>query len=568
MPNSHAALVRERLTLPATERLREIFRDEWEARKGQIPGLWLRDPSEKVPDRLPRVDAEAQRQHLEYRRGILSELRDLEQGQLTADDLVNLKVLRFQLETLVKSAEFRDYEAPVTSDNAFWIDLAAVGRRAFAQGGDHARWIAQMRDIPRFFAEQTEQMRQGLARGFTPPRITLEGRERALEGIATASPQDTPYFAPFRGRPADELTAEAVRAVSEAVQPAHARLLEFFRDTYVPGARQALACSDLPGGDVYYRAKIREYTTLDLTPEEIHQFGLDEVAQISDRMTETMRTTGFSGTLREFNDHLRSDPQFAARSGQELLMRAAWIAKRFDAVAGRYFGRLPRARMAIRPVPDEIAPFYTPGRATPGAFLLNLYEPESRALYNLPALTLHEGEPGHVFQLALAFEAENLPDFRRYVYLSAFGEGWALYAEELGTEMGIYETPHEYFGMLSGQMWRAARLVIDTGIHAFGWTRERALAYLGEHTALPEPEVVTEVDRYISWPGQALSYYLGRTTIIRAREKAERALGARFDLRAFHDVVMAGGSVPLPLLEARVDEFIGREEARNLRNLA
>jgi uncharacterized protein (DUF885 family) len=238
-------------------------------------------------------------------------------------------------------------------------------------------------------------------------------------------------------------------------------------------------------------------------------------------------------------------------------MRAAWVAKRFDAVAGEYFGRLPRARMAIKPVPDEIAPFYTQGRATQGAFLLNLYKPETRALYNLPALALHEGEPGHVFQGALALESEGLPDFRRYVYLSAYGEGWALYAEDLGGEMGIYETPFEYFGMLSNQMWRAARLVIDTGIHAFGWTRERAIAYLGEHTALPEPEVVTEIDRYISWPGQALSYYLGKLTIARARKKAERALGASFDLRAFHDAVLATGSVPLPVLEALVDQFIG-----------
>ncbi|HEY1227661.1 MAG TPA: DUF885 family protein, partial [Ramlibacter sp.] len=269
----------------------------------------------------------------------------------------------------------------------------------------------------------------------------------------------------------------------------------------------------------------------------------------------TMRQAGLSGELPAFQAFLRSDPQFYARSADELLMRAAWIAKKFDGKADQYFGYLPRRRFAIVPVPDDQAPYYTAGRGGPGVYLVNTYDLPSRALYSLPALTLHESAPGHAFQMPVAMEQKGLPPFRR-AYISAFGEGWALYAERLGSEMGIYENAYETFGMLSYQAWRAARLVVDTGIHAKGWTREQAQAYLHENTALADHEIETEVDRYISWPGQALSYYLGEMAIIKARHKAEAALGPKFDIRNFHDTVLQLGSVPLPVLEARIDTFI------------
>ncbi len=273
-------------------------------------------------------------------------------------------------------------------------------------------------------------------------------------------------------------------------------------------------------------------------------------------MEATMKETGFTGDFAAFQAMLRSDPRFYAKAPQDLLDRAAWIAKEFDGKAGLYFGLLPRARFAIVPVPDDIAPFYTSGRGGPGQYMLNTYDLPHRPLYNLTALTLHESAPGHAFQMPLAMEDKSLPDFRRHSYISSYGEGWALYCEWLGQEMGMYHTPYDRFGMLGYQIWRAARLVVDTGIHSKGWTRAQAIAFFRENTALPDHEIDTEIDRYISWPGQATSYYLGEMAIRAARAKAEKALGDTFNIRAFHDAVLATGSVPLPVLEGQVAKFI------------
>jgi uncharacterized protein (DUF885 family) len=273
-------------------------------------------------------------------------------------------------------------------------------------------------------------------------------------------------------------------------------------------------------------------------------------------MLDVMKQSGFNGDFPAFLQFLRTDPQFYAKTPEELLMRGAWIAKKFDGKAAQFFGYLPRQRFAIRPVPDDLAPFYTSGRGGPGVYLINTYNLPSRPLYSLTALTLHESAPGHAFQMPIAMEHKEQPEFRQHTYISAFGEGWALYCEKLGVEMGMYETPYERFGMLSYQMWRAARLVVDTGIHSQGWTRDRAIQYMLEYTALPQHEIETEVDRYIAWPAQALSYYLGEMAMVKARDKAEKALGDKFNIRAFHDTVLEQGSVPLPVLEARIDQFI------------
>jgi uncharacterized protein (DUF885 family) len=344
--------------------------------------------------------------------------------------------------------------------------------------------------------------------------------------------------------------------IRDTVQPAYRELLTFFRAEYIPGTRTTLAAYDLPDGQAYYRARIRQFTTLDQDPAAIHAFGESEVARLHGQMLGAMKETGFKGDFPAFLAFLRTDPQFQAKTPEELLMRAAWIAKRFDGKASQYFGQLPRARFAIRPVPEDLAPFYTAGRGGPGVYLLNTYNLPSRPLYNLTALTLHESAPGHAFQMPLALEHKQQPDFRQHTYLSAYGEGWALYCEWLGLEMGMYDTPYDRFGMLNYQIWRAARLVVDTGIHSQAWSRDRAIAYFRDYTALPQHEIETEVDRYIAWPAQALSYYLGEDAIIKSRAKAEKALGAKFNVRAFHDTVLELGSVPIPVLQARIDRFI------------
>lgn len=546
----------------ADAQFRKLYTEEYAWRQRQ------QAPNEDSPrDQklgLPDVGPAAQAERLARWTATLAVLSRIRPSTLSPAEQVNYAVYKGQIEALLAEQKYRDYEKPLNADSSFWGDLAESARGDFVREEDYRRYIATLRDIPRYFDQQTDNMRAGLERGFTPSRITLQGRDAGVAKVAEAkSVSASPFFAPFAKFPAGmaaetqaRLRAEGEAAIREAVVPAHAKLLRFLRDEYIPGARTALAAYALPDGRAYYQSKVAEYTTLNQTPEQVHAIGRAEVAKIRARMHAVMQQVGFKGDLAAFLKFLRTDPQFYAKTPQALLDRGAWIAKTFDGKASRYFGRLPRSRFAIIPVPDDIAPFYTGGRGGPGLYLINTYNLPARPLYSLPALTLHESAPGHAFQMPLAAENKDLPAFRRDTYLSVYGEGWALYCEALGEEMGMYQTPYELFGMLSYQMWRAARLVVDTGIHAQGWTREQAQQYFHDNTALADHEIETEVDRYIAWPGQALSYYTGELAILRARARAEKALGAKFNIRAFHDAVLALGSVPIPEIDRRVDQLI------------
>ncbi|MEQ1492828.1 MAG: DUF885 domain-containing protein, partial [Terricaulis sp.] len=333
--------------------------------------------------------------------------------------------------------------------------------------------------------------------------------------------------------------------------------------------RNTIAAQRLPNGRAYYADLVRYYTTLpDATPQQIHQIGLREVARIRAAMEVEMRASGFQGTFAEFLTFLRTDPQFYATTPGQLLREGAWITREIDGQMPNFFGRIPRRPYTVRPVPAEIAPNYTAGRYSggrtdqAGEYWLNTYALNTRPLYVLPSLTAHEAAPGHHTQISLARELENLPEFRGSFYPHAFGEGWGLYSERLGEEMGIYHTPYQRFGRLTYEMWRACRLVVDTGMHSMGWSRQRALDYLSENTALSTHEIRTEVDRYIGWPGQALAYKMGELKIVELRHRAEAALGDRFDIRAFHDVVLGNGGVTLPVLERQVDEYIAATRAQ------
>ena len=544
----------------ADSRFAALYEAEWQWRQEQFPDD--EDSQKPIQNHLPKVDPDTQQARLRMWEDTLAKLDAIPREELSPAERVNYDVYRPQIETLIANQRFRDYEMPANSDSSFWTNLGYTARRPFRNAVDYRNWIAQMRDIPRYFREQMEEMRRGLKRGFTPPQVTLQGRDASITAVTDASPEASLFYTPFKDMPGvaqaerTELRGRAVAVIRDSVQPAYRELLAFMRNEYLPGARTTLAAQDLPDGAAYYRAKIREYTTLDMDPGAIHALGDSEVARLHGQMIGAMSETGFKGDFPAFLVFLRADAQFQAYSAQDLLMRAAWIAKQFDGKASQFFGLLPRARFAIRAVPDDLAPFYTAGRGGPGLYLVNTYNLPSRPLYNLTALTLHESAPGHAFQMPLALEHRQQPDFRRHTYLSAYGEGWALYCEWLGQEMGMYETPYDRFGMLNYQIWRAARLVIDTGIHTQGWSRDRAIDYLRRYTALPEHEIQTEVDRYIAWPGQALSYYLGENAILEGRRKAEQALGDRFNVRAFHDAVLELGSVPLPVLSARIDRFI------------
>ena len=559
----------------ADQAFQSIYKAEWNWRMQQLPGFDEdSDNSARPPaNSLQDVGAEAQARRLAYLDGVLEKLDGIDPEALSAQERVNFAVYRPQIEHAAAELRFRDYEMPFNADSSFWSDLGFMAGADLRDAAAYRAYASRLRDVPRYFDQQIANMRAGLARGFSVPRAVLDGRDGSIAMVAELkSPEDASFWKPYARMPAtipaaeqEALRAEGRAAIREAVIPAFARLLTFFRNDYVPQARTTLAAEAMPDGAAWYREQIRKYTTLDQSPDEIHAIGLQEVASIRAEMEAIIDKLGFEGTSKgraaseqrfaDFLHFLRTDPQFYAKTPQELLDDAAWISKRVDGEVGKIIGTLPRGRFTIVEVPPEIAPFWTAGRGGAGTYWLNTYNLPSRPLYNLPALTLHESSPGHSLQQSLVNEQGEVPDFRKQ-YISAYGEGWGLYSEWLGKEMGIYRTPYEDFGRLTYAMWRACRLVIDTGVHHKGWSRDQALAYLRDNTALSEHEVTTEVDRYISWPGQALSYKLGEIAIMRLRREAEAALGAMFDVRKFHDVVLAQGSLPLPVLESQVRAYI------------
>ena len=541
----------QRDTASADARLRALYTEEWN---------WRQQELSRRSDRFASVDAASQQARLAHWTKALATLDTIPFEQLSPEEKVNAEVFRASLTALANDVRFRTYEAPFNSDTFFWTSFTP--RQGLASAEAYRSYLTRLRDVPRYFDEQIVNMRAGLARGFSVPRVSVVGRDKTIEPYVTGETSN-PLYAPFDQMPAsipaaeqDALRAEAATVIGGIVAPAYERLLTFMRSEYLPKTRTTLAAHAMPDGEAYYQAMIEKFTTLNLTAKEIHEIGLKEVARIEAEMRATKERAGFTGTMAEFFEFLRTDPQFYAKTPRELLSYSAYVSKKADLKLGETIGFLPRRRHGILPVPEALAPIYTGGRGGLEACLMNTYNLPARPLYTLAALTLHECTPGHSFQAALALEGPQRPPFRRGTSFSAYGEGWGLYTEWLGTVMGIYETPYEDFGRLTYEMWRAARLVIDTGIHAFGWSREQAMDYLRTRAALSEHEITTEIERYIAWPGQALAYKLGEMQIRRHRREAEEKLGTRFDQREFHDAILALGSVPLSVLEERMNRFV------------
>jgi uncharacterized protein (DUF885 family) len=550
----------------ADVRLRALYNgySVWAAKEGGY--FETEDGEQKQANYLPHVDAATRERQAAHLQDLLNQLNAIPAAQLSTDEQVNAAVFRTVLENALIESKYRTWEMPFNSDSSFWTYLDESHQ--LRDAAEYQRYIARMREIPRYFDEQIANMRAGIARGFTVPKATLTGRDKSIEAFIAPAPEKTPFFKAFETMPSTipaaeqaQLRKDGAAAIVQAVMPAYDKLLQFYRTEYYPKARTTVSAHDLPDGDAFYRAQVREYTTTDLSPEEIHDIGQKEVDRIQAAMLKTMKDSGFKGTFPEFLHFLRTDPQFIAKTPDELLGVSAYVAKRVDGVIGDHFGFLPRKRFGIIPVPAALAPFYTSGRGGLENCMMNTYNLPVRPLYNIPVLTLHECEPGHSFQLAVQAEQKSLPSFRRHSYFSGSGEGWGLYSEWLGDELGIYRTPYEKFGQLSYDMWRAARLVIDTGIHRYGWSRQQAIDYLASHTALSQHEVETEVDRYISWPGQALAYKLGELDILKLRSEAETTLGPKFDERKFHDAILALGSVPLNVLEDQMRAWIKAQAA-------
>jgi uncharacterized protein (DUF885 family) len=560
------------------QKLHALFDRAWEVRLQDDPLFATSVGRHEWNDRLPpSAPADLQRQHA-FAKATLGELAAIDRAKLPAEEVVNYDMFRRQWEEAAANYELGDYQMPFNADSGFHTSFSRLPQDVpLATTKDYENYIARLRAWPRYVREQIVHMRAGIARGMTVPRATLDGYDGTMAAHVVDDPVQSVFWAPFEQFPStvpasdhERLRAGGRAAVIEGAIAGYRELLDFFRKEYLPGARKTLGAYELPNGRVYYAQKIREFTTLELTSEEIHQIGLKEVARISAEMNAVMKEAGFQGDFAAFLLFLRTDPRFYAKTPEELLSRASRIAKRIDGKLPSLFETLPRLPYTVEPVPADIAPKYTTGRyvsapqgsTQPGIYWVNTYKLEARPFYALPALTLHEAVPGHHLQIALSRELTGLPNFRRYSYISAFGEGWGLYSEWLGLEAGFYTDPYDNFGRLTYEMWRACRLVVDTGLHAKGWTRQQAIDTMATRTALPIHEVTTEVDRYISWPAQALAYKLGELKIKELRRRAEQALGTRFDIRKFHDVVLGSGSVPLSVLEGNVDRWVAGEKLK------
>ncbi len=556
----------------AAARLHDLFAREWDFRLREDPLMATAIGRHDFDHLLPSVKIEDLERRVGVWRGFLDELGRIDRAQLGDDDRINADIFHSQLESFILDFEAGAHQIPLTVDDGFHIGFARLpADMRFDNSADYENYLARLAAFPEVVAQHVMLMRSGLRRGMTLPKIVLEGYEVTIESHVVSDPKKSVFYRPFErfghGVPEsarDRLRQAGEQAIMASVVPGYRSFLEFMLAEYIPGARVTLGASELPDGDAYYAQRIRYFTTLDLSAEEVHQLGLEEVARIRSEMQEIIEQVDFEGDFAAFLDFLRTDPRFYAKTPEQLLREASFIAKRADAALPALFGTLPRQPYGVAPVPDHLAPKYTSGRyvgapidgARAGTYWVNTYALENRPLYVLPALTLHEAVPGHHLQIALSQEQGDLPDFRRYSYLSAYGEGWGLYAEWLGLEAGIYHDPYTNFGRLTYEMWRACRLVVDTGLHAKGWSRRQAMDYMAGNTALSLHEVRTETDRYISWPGQALAYKIGELKIKELRRAAEQALGERFDLRAFHDAVLANGSVPLPVLEQVIRKFI------------
>ncbi|MGI8794230.1 MAG: DUF885 domain-containing protein [Acidimicrobiales bacterium] len=514
------------------------------------------------------------------RRDVLTAVRSIDATQLEDTDRLSLELMRRRYAQSVDGQSLPRELMPISMMGGPQTSLVRTFERMpTGQLGHLDDHIARLHGVGVYLDQLIGLMEEGIARNVTPARLTVEDIPRQLEALLETPTQNSPFLVGFAARAPhmdqaefDDLRADAVDALENATQPALRRFIGFLRDTYLPACRTTIACADLPDGEAWYRHQVRQFTTTSMDPAEIHELGVAEVKRIRSEMDEAMVDAGHTGTFEEFCDHLRTSPEFFHTTAEDLLRGYRDIAKRIDAGLPRLFGVLPRLPYGICPIPDHEAPntttaYYLRGSIEakrPGWFAANTYDLNSRPTWEMEALTLHEAVPGHHLQLALQAELDGLPKQRTMgigadehdIGDTAYVEGWGLYAEKLGSELGLYTDPHSRFGQLTYEMWRAVRLVVDTGIHAFGWTRQQAIDFFAANSSKPIHDITVEVDRYISWPGQALAYKLGELTFLRLRAEATDALGSRFDISAFHDHVLGAGALPLDMLEERFRNWL------------
>ena len=506
-----------------------------------------------------------------FYKSVYTKVNAINKDSLSFNDQINLELLQHLIKDELSQYEYKAYLNPVLSDEGFHTALARRANTILSSKKEAERYLLLLKDVPRYVDEHLALMREGLRVGISQPKIIVDGYKPTYAQHITDIVEKSVFWKPFTKKPfsineTDWLTlkAHAKTIIQQNVITSYQKIGSFFESEYRTNTRSTLGASNMPKGKAFYEDRVKFFTSTNLSSEEVYQIGVKEVARIKYEMDKVLQQVNFKGNFKAFLKNLRTDSKFYATSPEQLLKEASYIAKKADGILPSLFGKLPRQPYSVEPVPAYLAPAYTAGRYSgapiksknAGEYWVNTYDLKSRTLYTLEALTLHEAVPGHHLQIALTKELENLPEFRQNLYVNAFGEGWGLYCEYLGHEMGFYKDPYSLFGRLTYEMWRACRLVIDVGIHTKGWTREHAVSYLADNTALSFHEVNTEVNRYISWPGQALAYKIGEIKIKELRTKAEKSLRENFDVRSFHDMVLSNGTVTLSILEKMTDKYI------------
>ncbi|MFQ5824560.1 MAG: DUF885 family protein [bacterium] len=561
----------------ASDKLHHLFEEFWEYTLKDEPLLATSRGDFRYNDRLPEESPEAFQRRNRANQEFLNQLKKIDREELSPEDRLNYDLFEEQLLWKFEEFKFGTYTEPVHQRRGFHLNLPQMYERVPLQTKKHyGDYLARLQAIPSLIDDQMALLQEGIKRGITPPRLVLEAVPKQIETLISKPIEAFPLYEPFKSFPQafseneqEKLKQRGQQILKEAVIPAFDRFKRFFIEAYLPKAKTEIATSKrYPQGDAFYAFRVRRFTTTNLSPKEIHEIGKKEVTRIRKRMQEIIEKTGFQGSFEEFVEFLRTDARFYYTKPEELLRGYRDICKRMDAALPKLFGKLPRAPYGVRAVPEYAAPqattaYYNRPSADgtrPGWFYANTYDLRSRPKYEMEALALHEAVPGHHLQIALQQELENVPTFRTVASYTAFVEGWGLYAESLGKEAGFYQDPYSEFGFFSYEMWRALRLVVDTGIHAFGWSREQAINYMLENSALTRTNVANEVDRYIAWPGQALAYKIGQMKIRELRKRAEEALGESFNVRAFHDLVLSAGAIPLEVLERRIVTWITEKQ--------
>lgn len=559
---------------PAAEpdkRLHELAEKYFEAYLQRHPTWATSIGDYRFIDRLDDVSRAARTQWEAQLRGFLGELRNIDEGSLSSADRLTADLLRRELDDSILHHRCGLWMAPMEPLNGPHITFPLLlVSQPFRDAADYRAYLTLLRSYPRYVLDQIANMRMGLSEELVSPRVVVEKTIPQIRTHLVKDPTASEFYSPLRnaaslvGEERAAIEKELVEAISENVVPAYLQLLSFIEDEYLPRCRETVGIGHVRRGKEIYEALAYLHTTTSIKPEEIHELGLAEVSRIRDEMTKVQREMGFEGSLDEFLTHMRTDPKYRFTSGKELYDAADEKLKWAKTQMPKLFNRLPKANCEMKEIESfraAAAPvaYYNPAPfdgSRPGYYYINTYAPQERLRFTLEALTYHEAVPGHHLQIALDQENADLPRFRRYGTFTAYVEGWALYTEKLGYEIGGYRTPQDRFGQLTFEMWRACRLVVDTGMHLKGWTRERAIEFMGQNTSLARLDIESEIDRYIAWPGQALAYKIGELRILQMRRDAEKALGDRFDLKAFHDVLLAGGAMPIEILEARMKEWI------------